>query len=101
MSLLQENCFGIDFLVVIAPFYLLFDVVVHPDNTICAENSPILVNVIPKIRIKDQLISSSKFITFWDVTRGKGSKTKDDKMWHGGRGSKISIFLLTNFLNGR
>ena len=30
-------------------------------------------------------IISSEFVSFWGVTRGRGSKTKDDKVRHGGR----------------
>ena len=38
--------------------------------------------------------SKSEFVTFWVVTRGEGSNTKDDESVTWG-GVKISIFLMT------
>ena len=37
----------------------------------------ISVNVGPKVHILFQLIFSPEFVTFWGVTRGRESRTKD------------------------
>ena len=52
-----------------------------------------LANVGPKVHILFQIIFRPNFVSFWGETRGKGSKNKDDKVWHGVRGVKNIDFL--------
>ena len=61
----------------------------------------ILANMRPKDCIKSRLIFSSKFVTFWGVTWGVTwvqGEWCPSVTW--GRGSKISMFFVTYFLNG-
>ena len=62
----------------------------------------ILVDMRSKICIKGRFIISSKFVTIWVVTTGEGEiEANGDKVWQGGRGSKICDRSVTYFLNGR
>ena len=76
LSLQQKVVFipiQIDLEVRITPFYLLFEVVGHPDKNCCLENMQItarylkfaLINV-----IEDSSIFIRKFATFWCLTTG-------------------------------
>ena len=51
-------------------FFHFFDVVVNVGNIFYIENVHISGNMCNKIRIKGRLIFSSKFVTFWGLTRG-------------------------------
>ena len=64
--------------VVITPPHLLFNVVFHVDDKFYVRNMHIFPNMISKIYSKGRLIFSSKFLTFWGVTRGKGFRANDD-----------------------
>ena len=55
-----------------------FYVVVHPDNTFRVANMHISANIRLQIFIQNLLIFCSKFITFGDVTRGRGIKARGD-----------------------
>ena len=54
-----------------------------------------------KLNLKFDPYFSSEIVTFLGVTRGRGSKVKGDKVWHGGRGFQIYIdFVSDILLNG-
>ena len=71
----------------------------HIDNKYWVENMHILANMKYRIWIKGRLIFSSKFLPFLCDKEVKGSCGMMTECDMRGRGSKISMFHVTYFLN--